>query len=637
MTTARGLFAQDGSSETDSDVELLASPRSGQSRCQALTSNKRLFLALGGAAVVLGGVGVVLVHGGKSSRFTTRAVATGTVPPWGPERWGSQRGLETKHETCISVSAHDPKFADCVEKINEAMQMTEGALKNAYNPFMFKERFAGYEQWYMSMHRGTMKFADFQMMIYLHDGDDGVCPKPCMTDPPASPYYCAPNTNFIRPPKDALQYNGISWPEMCFEDDRAEEHVLLIGDWGGIRPGDPANNLLVEKWPGPVKVHRRDFIAGIDDQAQFLVAQQFNKKAGELAAQGNGPRYVLNVGDNFYWGGCDGGCGKMSMEDSVKSFYRPAFEMNENHCSEQFYGVYETMYAGPGINGIPWLSVLGNHDYGGYKYTKAWDLQIAYTWGPSGRWVLPGLYWHQYVKYPAKGFDIDYFFLDSNVLNTGDPETDPGHNLCSQKFNAPTDTNCEPNADGPPNIGACKQWFRDLWEKQLIWLDESLAKSTATWQIIVTHIPIEACSLHGVPWAANASDIEGTGAKVVQDVRKLAVKHGIDLLVVGHRHQQELHPDGFGRWCKGTEAGVPYVITGGGGGIMSEGVPSEMNNQLGYMDMTLTADLITIKAFNQHGHLRGTMEVYPRAPGYEIVDPIGNGTKIDEIDDDVPV
>eukprot|EP00929_Paragymnodinium_shiwhaense_P065434 TRINITY_DN327_c0_g1_i4.p1 TRINITY_DN327_c0_g1~~TRINITY_DN327_c0_g1_i4.p1 ORF type:complete len:670 (-),score=91.26 TRINITY_DN327_c0_g1_i4:147-2084(-) len=642
MASARDAVAFQSDDSDDSSAESHQSKSSqSRSRWQRLSPKQQIGAASGaavGATALV--VGTVMVASGKVdlglTRGAARATFTGPPPPWGPERWGSARGLKTQHQTCLSVStcgecSNDAKLAKCAEKVKEAMQLEEGELHNKYNPFMFKERFGGWNQWYLSMHKAELKSDDFQMMLYLHDGDDGACPKPCLTEVPASPYMCAPNNKFIAPPKDALDYNGITWPEMCFEDDRSEEHVLLIGDWGGIRPGKPANNLLVDKWPGPVKVHRRAWVTGIDDQAQYLVAQEFNKRAAKLHAEGVGPRYVLNVGDNFYWGGCDGGCGAMSMEESVKSFYRPAYESNENHCSEQFYGIYETMYMGPGVNGIPWLSVLGNHDYGGYKYIKAWDLQIAYTWGPSGRWVLPALYWHQHVNYPTKQFDIDYYFIDTNVIDTGETWADSGHNICGAKYNRGGNTNCKPNAAGPAGVGECKQWFADLWQKQTKWLDESLEKSTATWQIIVTHIPLEACGLHG---GEGNRDIEGTGHRVVMDIRNLAVKHGIDLIIAGHRHQQELHPNGFGRWCKGTEAGVPYVITGGGGGIATEGLPSEKNNQYGYMDMILTSDLITIKAFNQHGHLRGTMEVTPRERGHEItdVDPWANMTSDDDTD-----
>eukprot|EP00929_Paragymnodinium_shiwhaense_P065431 TRINITY_DN327_c0_g1_i1.p1 TRINITY_DN327_c0_g1~~TRINITY_DN327_c0_g1_i1.p1 ORF type:complete len:621 (-),score=112.47 TRINITY_DN327_c0_g1_i1:59-1921(-) len=617
MTSIRNAIAVDSESDSSDASDV---PQK-KSRWQSLSPKTKIAVA-SGAGVVM--VGAVMVAGGHIMGGA-RAEISDTVPSWGPERWGSHRGLQTQRATCVTVStgnSSDTKLAKCYEKVTEVMEMEEGELHGKYNPFLFKERFGGWSQWYMSMHRKDLKLEDFQMMLYLHDGDAGDCPKPCLTEPPASPYLCAPNTKFVPPPKGALDYNGISWPEMCFEDDRSEEHVFLIGDWGGIRPGKPANNLLVEKdWIAPgFKVRRRDFVSGIDDQAQYLVAAQFNKRAAKLHAQGIGPRYVLNVGDNFYWGGCEGGCGGMSVEEGVKSFYKPAFEYDENHCSEQFYGIYETMYIGPGVNGIPWLSVLGNHDYGGYKYIKAWDLQIAYTWGPSGRWVLPALYWHQHVNYPAKGFDVDYYFLDTNVIDTAAEWDDPGHNICGAKFNRGGNLNCKPNAQGPGSVGECKKWFLDLWEAQTKWLDAMLAKSTASWQIIVTHIPLEAC---------------GHYPQAVTDIRKLAVKHGIDLIIAGHRHQQELHPNGFGRWCKGTEAGVPYVVTGGGGGIAAEGLPSDKNNQYGYMDMILTKDLITINAFNQHGLLRGSMKVTPRERGHEIVevDPWANMTDDDETTD----
>merc|ERR1719409_2406766 len=154
------------------------------------------------------------------------------------------------------------------------MDMDIDKFHEKYNPFLYKERFQGWNQWYASQHKDALEYKDFQMIIYLLDGDGGFCPQPCMVTPPTSPVMCAPNKKFISPPKEPLDYNGISWPEMCFEDDRSEEHVFLIGDWGGVRPGEPANNpVSTEDWFDPPKqVRRREFVIGVDDQAQYLVA-----------------------------------------------------------------------------------------------------------------------------------------------------------------------------------------------------------------------------------------------------------------------------------------------------------------------------------------------------------------------------
>jgi len=57
---------------------------------------------------------------------------------------------------------------------------------------------------------------------------------------------------------------------------------------------------------------------------------------------------------------------------------------------------------GPGIDGKPWLGVLGNHDWGGWQFNKGWDQVIAYSWGglpeSTGRWLQPAIYWAAPVR-----------------------------------------------------------------------------------------------------------------------------------------------------------------------------------------------------------------------------------------------
>merc|ERR1740117_419267 len=116
-----------------------------------------------------------------------------------------------------------------------------------------------------------------------------------------------------------------------------------------------------------------------------------------------------------------------------------------------------------------------------------------------------------------------------------------------------------------------------------------LNKSTADWQIIVSHFPPETCVFH---------------PEVAYDLRDLGYKYGIDFVVSGHRHGQELHPSGYGARCPGQTAGIPYIITGGGGGITSEAA-AEMS--YGFMDMTLTKDVLTIVDYTHTKTERGRM------------------------------
>jgi tartrate-resistant acid phosphatase type 5 len=285
------------------------------------------------------------------------------------------------------------------------------------------------------------------------------------------------------------------------------------------------------------------------------------------------------------------------------------------------------MYVGPGINGVPWISCLGNHDYGGRHFHAAWDQQIAYTWGPSGRWVLPALYYHQYVSYPTKGFSVDYYILDTNVADTADPTgptKDERHNICNEYHNIGATAGGDPQYPksdchpfGPASPAECMIWFRDLWEEQVPWLRKHLNQSKATWQIIVTHFPPETC-VHQ--------------PKFVMDLKSLGEEYGIDLVITGHRHLQALYATGFNDFS--PTAGIPYVVSGGGGGVTAEGVPGSAHDgrtnspvppidQYGFMDMILSKTVLKILSFNHAGTLIDTMIANPRARKTPLSGPVG--------------
>lgn len=399
-----------------------------------------------------------------------------------------------------------------------------------------------------------------------------------------------------------MAYKGQAWPAMSLPG-TGEMHIFAIGDWGGLdgtlNPIEGRHPLIAYNWgfrDGPSVFPRTrwnknhsvemcshtEFVAcfnsrgrppcaegcgyvdGVDSQPQQLVAAAMKARAAQ-----KDPQYILNVGDNFYWGGIEKTCGTPMDQISFTA----------NH---QFNKIFEGIYQGPGLSDKPWLSVLGNHDWGGRMFNSGWDQQIAYTWA-SNRWIMPAPYWSQLVVYPDLDFTVDLYMIDSNFVDAQEPHEDPEHNICGSRYNPP-DANCSV-ADGPASIESCLEYFTAFWAEQQRWLEEKIAASQATWQIVVTHFP---CG-HEQQW-----------------YKKLHRQFGLDLLVTGHRHDQEIwFPQDY---AKNHMGGLTCIVTGGGGGITSEGTPNPENTidwygeaQYGFYDLTISKESILIQSINWNG------------------------------------
>jgi len=289
---------------------------------------------------------------------------------------------------------------------------------------------------------------------------------------------------------------------------------------------------------------KRPLSPEVDTRAQFLVADVMKK-----VAVNSTPDYVINVGDNFYPGGVETMCGVRDMCSVLR-----------NGQWKQFF---EAPYDSEELRSKEWYGVLGNHDYGGWQFNKGWDQSIAFTWH-SDKWVTPAQYWQRKVQYCD--FSVDYYFIDSNNFDALPPNSPKQKtNICSGSHNLMSDCSM---IGGPRNPGDCFRWFWRLWHEQLRWLEERLSKSTAEWQIVVTHFPPQ--------WGA-------------PDWKRLSAEYGIDLFISGHRHQQEFHLNDWQLNLTGTA----WVVTGGGGGITSEGVPehdSPYVQQYGFLDLEITKD-----------------------------------------------
>jgi len=378
-----------------------------------------------------------------------------------------------------------------------------------------------------------------------------------------SPQSGSCSSRFQVPPQPsyATAHNGVTLSPVCFGERTGPHHVFIIGDWGGQQESQGGE-------PKPADMKHRN-LTDIDYWAQHKVACEMRKRAQLFQ-----PDYVLNVGDCFYPGGLNASCGL------------PLAAHIETH---QFGPVFERIYSGPGLDELQWLGVLGNHDYGGWKFTGAWDQIIGYTWSTRtgrarSRWVMPAQYWSVCANYPD--FSVDYYFVDSNRWDAHTPDFDPGHNLCGAMHN---DANATCGNQGPTDVIDCSAWFERLWDVQEVWLEGLLKQSTSEWQIVVTHFP------------------PGWGGPFWERMSRL---YGVDMIISGHTHFQQVLHMGANNVLRPTAV----IISGGGGGIVPEASPVEdgEDDAYGFMDLALTKTSVTISAVSHSGVVRSETKVMPR-------------------------
>merc|ERR1712110_1177365 len=175
-------------------------------------------------------------------------------------------------------------------------------------------------------------------------------------------------------------------------------------------------------------------------------------------------------------------------------------------------------------------------------------------------WVLPAQ-WAQRVSYPS--FTVDLFFLESNFFDAKPRGQDPHHNICEGG-----------DPPGTPCYGitpaSCPGWFRANWDKSLDFLKRGVAVSDATWKVVVTHYP---------------------GGTIAPMIATMANK--IDLLFTGHTHWQSL----------GSSSGIDWIISGGGGGITSDAVPSSSGEDgaYGFVDITVSRSSMKMDMYSWGG------------------------------------
>ncbi|WP_441292478.1 purple acid phosphatase family protein [Sorangium sp. KYC3313] len=243
---------------------------------------------------------------------------------------------------------------------------------------------------------------------------------------------------------------------------------------------------------------------GEGNLAQNQVADRMSEKCVEVG----GCHAVMMNGDNFYDHG---------VVDTSDAQWGPKFEQP---------------YDRPGLNGLPFYAVLGNHDHGPSS-SGARQAQIDYSQLPvgdgpgmrlTGKWHMPASY------YDVRVGDVHLFGIDTVDFTSDDQARD---------------------------------------------MSARVAASDATWKIVFGHHPRFTSGAH-------ASDNPSLGASGMFAMQQ-AIYCGADMYMAGHDHNLEFIDKGRDESCPSTY----FAISGAGSKTraVSPSVPTE-RGQLFFTDKT---------------------------------------------------
>uniref|UniRef100_A0A8C7WYK8 Tartrate-resistant acid phosphatase type 5 n=1 Tax=Oryzias sinensis TaxID=183150 RepID=A0A8C7WYK8_9TELE len=213
---------------------------------------------------------------------------------------------------------------------------------------------------------------------------------------------------------------------------------------------------------------------------QKTTAREMSKVAEQMGAD-----FVLALGDNFYFKG-------------VNSVDSPRFQET-----------FESVYTAKSLR-VPWYVIAGNHDHAGN--VKA---QIEYS-QRSDRWKFPSYYYELDFRIPNTGKTLSIIMLDTVML-------------CGNSLDYEDEKPRGPVLEVEAN-------------RQLVWLQERLARSKADFLLVAGHYPVWSISEHGPTEC------------LLQGVRPLLVQHNVTAYFCGHDHNLQYL----------EELGVGYVVSGAG-------------------------------------------------------------------------
>eukprot|EP00462_Mataza_sp_D1_P021864 CAMPEP_0175139620 /NCGR_PEP_ID=MMETSP0087-20121206/11011_1 /TAXON_ID=136419 /ORGANISM="Unknown Unknown, Strain D1" /LENGTH=413 /DNA_ID=CAMNT_0016422665 /DNA_START=19 /DNA_END=1257 /DNA_ORIENTATION=- len=326
-----------------------------------------------------------------------------------------------------------------------------------------------------------------------------------------------------------------------------------VGDWGTT----PGHDSSTKKDQPGSQAYWEDYNAQVN--VGYLM--------GKWAAA-NPISFVLGHGDSFYWNGVN------SPGDS------------------RFQTTFESVYDNPSLM-VPWLNVMGNHDYGGGSniggganaLERLFQAQKNYRSPNNDRWVMDDHSYSRVFTFKGAGgpFEVEVFNIDTNAAPVH------GYNeICCQTYGYQGkgcgDDSCKAQFDYlggcAPNdqVATCRTYLNDQFSKSMQWLQEALFKSTARWKIVNSHYHPR---------------IHMSGSQQ-NSIYAIMSKGGVNAFFSGHTH-------GEGHDFR---EGIHYVLNGAGGGIKKAGDDGGPGTQLlftecnyAFVGVDVTIDSLQIKFF----------------------------------------
>ncbi|AFY70639.1 metallophosphoesterase [Thalassoporum mexicanum PCC 7367] len=129
------------------------------------------------------------------------------------------------------------------------------------------------------------------------------------------------------------------------------------------------------------------------------------------------------------------------------------------------------------------------------------------------------------------------------------------------------------------------------WEKQLVWLEQSLARTIAPWKVVFAHHPVYSSGQHG------------SNAELQEKLKPIFAKHGVQLYLSGHDHNYERSQ---------PIDGTTYIVHGGGSNIRGVGWSEHTAataERLSFVAIEATRNSLRTSAIDVDGQVFDTSEI----------------------------